>query len=59
MLKIIENERNGPISLMAWKRNFNIFRKKFKKNLQVKIFVVPLQSQNKQSGGGEMVDTLL
>ena len=33
--------------------------KKTKKNLQIKIFVVPLQSQIKQSGGGEMVDTLL
>ena len=35
------------------------FCKKVKKNLEFNIFVVPLQSQNKQSGGGEMVDTLL
>ena len=36
-----------------------IFAKKVKKNLEFNFFVVPLQSQNKQSGGGEMVDTLL
>ena len=29
------------------------------KNLHFQNFVVPLQSQNKRSGGGEMVDTLL
>ena len=33
--------------------------KKVQKNLEFNIFVVPLQSQIKQSGGGEMVDTLL
>ena len=40
-------------------KKVKIFAKKLQKNLQVKIFVVPLQSQNKQSGGGEMVATLL
>ena len=40
-------------------KKVKIFAKKLQKNLQVKFFVVPLQSQNKQSGGGEMVDTLL
>ena len=48
-----------PSSSCHGKEISMFFEKKLKKNLQVKIFVVPLQSQNKQSGGGEMVDTLL
>ena len=40
-------------------KKMKIFAKKVKKNLEFNFFVVPLQSQNKQSGGGEMVDTLL
>ena len=40
-------------------QKLNFLQKKVKKNLEFNIFVVPLQSQNKQSGGGEMVDTLL
>ena len=49
----------GPSPSWRRKEISMFFEKNSKKNLQVKIFVVPLQSQNKQSGGGEMVDTLL
>ena len=43
----------------ANEKNAVFFENFLKKSLEVMFFVVPLQSQNKQSGGGEMVDTLL
>ena len=42
-----------------FEKNIKKSEKILQKNLEVIKFCVPLQSQNKQSGGGEMVDTLL
>jgi hypothetical protein len=55
----LENDDISTINLGGRDRKCDFFEKILQKNLQIKIFVVPLQSQNKRSGGGEMVDTLL